>query len=170
MKFRIFAGLGGGFGGADEHGVYEFDSDDEAMEFAYEKACEEYDSYDGMHGLRSVKDIMEEDDLDEASAESQWRDERESWLSYHVEPVDEKKESNLEILEKKLLKIREQLKEVNDEIIKKEKELHDLEQTYSDLEDDEVDLDNEIYELENEDDEDDNEELPTWTTDEVWGT
>jgi hypothetical protein len=48
--------------------------------------------YDGLHGLRSVDQIVEEDEVDEDEAYEIWREERESWLEYQAIPiVDEKK-------------------------------------------------------------------------------
>lgn len=90
-KYKISYGLGGGFGGANEDGeIYEFKNEDEAMRFAWEKACEEYDSYAGLHGLRDVEQIMEEDGIDnEDDAWEVYYEERESWLDYEVEEIDE---------------------------------------------------------------------------------
>lgn len=85
--WELYAGLGGGFGGAnytrDFVGTYE-----EAMREAELDAISEYESYEGLYGIRSIEDIMEEDGLDEEEAEVVYNDERESWLDYHV---DEKK-------------------------------------------------------------------------------
>lgn len=86
-QYKIFAGLGGGFGGAQEVGIYEFATKEDAEQYSYEMACEEYDSYAGMHGLRSIADIMEEDELSELYAEEAYNEEREGWLDYYVEEV-----------------------------------------------------------------------------------
>ena len=51
MKYAIFAGLNGGFGGATFQYVDDFDSEDEALGAAHDKAVEEYESYEGCHGL-----------------------------------------------------------------------------------------------------------------------
>ena len=51
MKYAIFAGLNGGFGGATFQYVDDFDSKDEALGAALDKAVEEYESYEGCHGL-----------------------------------------------------------------------------------------------------------------------
>lgn len=84
-KYRIFVGLGGGFGGANEEGEYEFKDEEAALEYAYERACEVYDMYEGSHGLRSVGDIMYEDEIDEECAEDVYNEERDGWIDYHVE-------------------------------------------------------------------------------------
>ena len=98
MKFKIFAGLGGGFGGAEFQYIKEFASLEDAEEAAYSAALDIYDSYKGMHDLRTVSEIIEEDlqgkeyaDLLEeellAVAEEIYSEERESWLDYYVEEV-----------------------------------------------------------------------------------
>lgn len=98
MKFKIFAGLGGGFGGAEFQYIKEFASLEDAEEAAWSAAADIYDSYKGMHDLRTVSEIIEEDlqgkeyaDLLEeellAVAEEIYFEERESWLDYYVEEV-----------------------------------------------------------------------------------
>lgn len=92
MKFAIKYALGGGFGGIEmtEAEIHEFKSRDEAINFAWEKACEEYDQYDGLHGLRSIEQIMEEDGIEDYDeAERIWEEERESWLDYSAEEINE---------------------------------------------------------------------------------
>lgn len=84
--FIIGYGLSGGFGGARNFEVIEAENSDEADKIAFEMACEEYEKYDGMHGLRSIDDIMQDDDLDEEEAEEQWIEERENWLDYLAVP------------------------------------------------------------------------------------
>lgn len=59
-KFKIYAGLSGGFGGAQYHGTYEFTDAQEADRYAYKLALEEYESYAGCHGLSSWDDVREE--------------------------------------------------------------------------------------------------------------
>jgi len=89
-KYKVFSGLGGGFGGArDNEEIYEFDNENEAIDYAYELAKEEYESYAGLHGLRDIKDIMDEDGVDEEEAEEIFCEERENWLDYYVEEVKE---------------------------------------------------------------------------------
>ena len=89
MGYKIRAALGGGFGGTEfaEWEDCDATTEDQAKEMAYELACEEYDQYDGLHGLRSVEQIMEEDGLSEKEAEETWREERESWLEYEVREI-----------------------------------------------------------------------------------
>lgn len=96
MKFYIKYGLGGGFGGAnweeDRKGnriVHEFKNKKDAERYAYQMAIEEYQSYEGLHGLRTIDDIIEEEGVDFDEAESIYNDEMESWLDYGVEEVKE---------------------------------------------------------------------------------
>lgn len=96
MKFKIFAGLGGGFGGASYEGTFDYSNEQEAYDDAYSRAIECYGSYEGMHGLRSIEDIMDEDGVDEEEAEEIYSEERESWLDYWVEQVDSDSEESEE--------------------------------------------------------------------------
>lgn len=88
--FKIYAGLGGGFGGANYEGTYEFDHQDDALEYAYQRAIECYESYEGNYG------ILDWEECKEACAESGWSDddctvddyyqeEIESWIDYYVD-------------------------------------------------------------------------------------
>jgi hypothetical protein len=92
-KFKIYAGLGGGFGGADYHGIHEFVDEDDAFDHARLIACEDYESYAGMHGLRSYEDIYQDfvdegiEDIYESDIEYEYEQERDSWLDYFVEEV-----------------------------------------------------------------------------------
>ena len=87
--YKIYYGLGGGFGGPGEPELARLPDKETAENLAYELACDEYDSYDGLHGLRNINMIMEEEDCDEDTAEEIWLEERESWLDYWVEEVKE---------------------------------------------------------------------------------
>lgn len=87
-KYKIYAGLGGSFGGADYIDTLDFENYDEAMEFAFRAACEKYNEYAGLYGLRTVEEIMEQDETDEEEAIMIYNEERESWLDYNVELDD----------------------------------------------------------------------------------
>lgn len=50
-KFKIYAGLSGGFGGAQYHCTDDFIDHADAERYARELAMEEYESYGGYHGL-----------------------------------------------------------------------------------------------------------------------
>ena len=100
-KFKIYYGLGGGFGGAKFSHIEECRDKYEAEEIACELAWEEYESYSGCHGLTSedeIRENLEDYGLDETATEQDiheaYQEEVESWISYHVEewdgrPVDE---------------------------------------------------------------------------------
>lgn len=91
-KFKLYAGLSGGFGGANYQGTYEYDDEEEATLAAYDMAWEEYESYEGLHGLCSFEEIRQdiadswyEGDLDKVSeeeAESHYREYVEGWIEY----------------------------------------------------------------------------------------
>lgn len=87
-KYKIYAGLGGGFGGARYETTEEFEKEEQAEEFAWECACQQFDSYAGLHGLQSVEDIMEEEGCDEEDAEEMYNEQRENWIDYYVKLDD----------------------------------------------------------------------------------
>ena len=93
MKFKIKYGLGSGFGGANNEEIIDVGSLEEAEQWAYESACEEYDSYAGMYGLRDVEQIIEEDEVSEDDAIDIYGSEREDWLDYSAEPYSEDEET-----------------------------------------------------------------------------
>ena len=53
QNYNIYAGLGGSFGGAAYRGTGDFKSLADAENEAYELAVEEYQSYEGYHGILS---------------------------------------------------------------------------------------------------------------------
>lgn len=97
IKYKIYYGLGGSFGGAQYQYTDEFNSKAEAEEQAYIDACEEYDNMSGLHGLRSWLECQEEAEQDfgditednqsqlDDLTEQIYNEERESWLDYYVE-------------------------------------------------------------------------------------
>ena len=101
MKFKVYAGLGGGFGGASFEGIYEFTSVEEAERAAYNMAFDEYESYGGLHGLLDWEgvreDLQESGFLDDTISENEIEDmiaskyieHAESWLDYYVEEVND---------------------------------------------------------------------------------
>lgn len=95
-KFKIYAGLGGGFGGAQHQYTEVFDSFEDAELAAWEAACCEYDSYLGTDdGLISVDQIMDEESCDYDDAYEIFCEERESWLDYWAEEVIEENNGSL---------------------------------------------------------------------------
>lgn len=92
MKYNIYAGLSGSFGGATYQGALE-GSEDEAERTAWEYAIEEYESYGGMHGLLTWDDVAEENELnpreDIEEIDDLYMEEIESWIEYYAVPFDE---------------------------------------------------------------------------------
>ncbi|KKL52794.1 hypothetical protein LCGC14_2281930 [marine sediment metagenome] len=92
MKFEIRYALSGGFGGVENEDGKEIEADDleKAERIAWESACEVYDSYEGTSGLRTVDEIIVDDDCSEKEAEETWTEERESWLDYEARSLEAK--------------------------------------------------------------------------------
>lgn len=60
----------------------------------YALAVEEYQSYEGCHGIMSWDDCREDlidssFDYDDEAVDDRYQEELESWLSYYVEPEEE---------------------------------------------------------------------------------
>lgn len=87
--YNIYAGLGGSFGGASYIGTLQNVDEEEASDYASEEACNIYESYEGLHGLRTTVDIMNEEEVDEDEAWEIYLEERESWLDYYTIPTEE---------------------------------------------------------------------------------
>lgn len=97
--FKIYAGMDGSFGGARYNGTYEYTNIDEATADAYRMAEEEYQSYEGYHGIMSPEDVEEdlrnsgfiEEDLTDSEVadmvDSYYREEIENWISYYALPA-----------------------------------------------------------------------------------
>ena len=95
MKYNIYAGLGGSFGGATYQGTGEFKSEEDASEVAYAIAREEYESYEGYHGILDWHDIAEANDLDPDDEDNYdeiselYNEEVESWIEYYAVLTEE---------------------------------------------------------------------------------
>lgn len=62
---------------------------DKAMDYAWECACDDYDSYVGLHGIRDTCEIIKDGDADtEEEAWEVFLEERESCLMYGVREVE----------------------------------------------------------------------------------
>jgi len=59
----------------------------ELESYAEELANEDYDSYAGLHGIRTTCEIMEEDDLDEEGARETYCEERASETTWTIEEI-----------------------------------------------------------------------------------
>lgn len=91
--------IGYGCGCGDNEDYITAKDKEEAYEIAWERARDNYESYEGYHGIRDMNDIAEEDygiSLDEAddatydAIEQDYIDERESRLDYWAEEISEK--------------------------------------------------------------------------------
>lgn len=98
MIYNIYAGLGGGFGGAEFYSSEDFSSEEDAVEYARDVAIQEYQSYEGYHGIYGLRDIQEEyqdfgldDDFTNEELEEVYLEEIESWIEYYVTPASEVK-------------------------------------------------------------------------------
>lgn len=91
--FKIYAGMGGSFGGANYQGTYEYDNEEEALDDAYRIAEEEYQSYEGCHGIMSWHECLEDlresfgTEPEEEDVDMHYREEIESWISWYVKPA-----------------------------------------------------------------------------------
>lgn len=98
-KYKCWYGLGGGFGGARDFEIEEFESEANAIEYAWEASCDYYNNHVGMYGLRDYEQIAEEEELDIEKdceeIEAIYEEEREGWLDYWAEEVNgEESEDN----------------------------------------------------------------------------
>ena len=93
--------IGYGCGCGDNEDYIVAKDQKEADEIAYESAVEEYESFEGLHGIRGMAEIAEEDfeiELDQLeystgdyiAIEEAYLDERESQLDYWADEITEK--------------------------------------------------------------------------------
>lgn len=96
--FKLYAGLGGSFGGGKYQGTFEFDDIDVAQTEAAYMAIDEYMSYEGSHGLMNWEDCRNDlidsfsgDQDDEhpylptdEEVDAYYQDEIEGWIDYWV--------------------------------------------------------------------------------------
>ena len=96
MKF--FIGFGCGCG--EEYEVIEAKNEDDAMHYAHECAVENYQSFEGYHGVLDWGDVKEEYELeDDYEVDVAYQEEIESTIKYWVDPFDENNEEHVERLE-----------------------------------------------------------------------
>lgn len=100
-KYAIFAGMGGSMGGAQFQGVYEYNDLADAEQDAYMKAEEEYQSYEGSHGIPSwddcYEDALESEWIDSSTPQNEvdsivddmYLESLESWVHYYVREVSD---------------------------------------------------------------------------------
>lgn len=93
-KFDVFAGLNGGFGGAEFIETIEADNEFEAEEYAYQYAVDMYQSYEGYYGILSWEDCYNAlkeygpDTFDDNMVDDYYLNEIESWIVYYVIEVE----------------------------------------------------------------------------------
>ena len=98
MKFEIYAGLGGGFGGASYIEIIEANTREEAEEYARQCAIDDYESYEGSHGILSRDDVFEDllesfgEEPSEEDVELMYIEEIENWIVYCVERIIDEKD------------------------------------------------------------------------------
>ena len=81
MKYLIACS---GLGDTWEYLIEECENDEDASKLAWGLACNQYESYEGMHGIRDLYDIMEDENCSEEDAFEIYNEERESWIDYWV--------------------------------------------------------------------------------------
>ena len=96
-RFHLYAGLGGGFGGVRYNQTIEAEDIDEARECAYDLAVEEYQMYEGLHGVMSWEncyedasessfineDTMTEKEINEY-VDDMYQEQIEGWIEYYA--------------------------------------------------------------------------------------
>ena len=102
MKYNIYAGMGGEFGGAQFVETVDFPTLDDANQYAYDQAWEEYefhaDCYDILNWIKKVYDKLKEAGELDGMTDNEIRDfvnthyqeEVENWIEWYAEPYVEK--------------------------------------------------------------------------------
>lgn len=92
-EYNIYAGLGGGFGGAKYQYTGLYDNEDDAFMEAYTAASEEYESYSENNGLLSYEEALEaamNDNPGKSEEELQdyidelFEEDKENWIEYYA--------------------------------------------------------------------------------------
>lgn len=91
-RFKIYAGLSGGFGGANYRFTDEYETEEEACLAAYSEAVEEYESYEGCHGLLDwaeckealLEEKEEGEEITDEDVDDYYREEIEGWIEYYA--------------------------------------------------------------------------------------
>lgn len=99
--YNLYAGLSGGFGGLHYHKTEEYKSHEEALKEAYVLAEEEYQSYEGSHGILSreeceedcresgwIGEDMADNEIDDI-VDNRYLEEIESWIVYEARLASE---------------------------------------------------------------------------------
>ena len=87
--YKIKYGLGGGFGGARESEILDFETLEEAQSAAYDMAVEFASMFEGSYGLPDFNEIKEREGCSDEEANDIYYEELENWLDYSVEDYHE---------------------------------------------------------------------------------
>lgn len=99
-KFNIWCGMGGGFNNVTFRGTYEYADEAEAYRDAWALALEDYQGYEGSHGILSWEEVKQ-DIMDSWPEEGEPSDEEvddayceavDGWVSVRVAPYVEGEE------------------------------------------------------------------------------
>jgi hypothetical protein len=63
-------------------------NEEDATMWAYEEALLDYQTYEGLHGVMSISDFIEEDGLTEEEAEDAYHEEVENRINYEAKWFD----------------------------------------------------------------------------------
>lgn len=92
LKYDLYTGIGG----ARYNGTYEYTSEAEALKDAYNLAFEEYQSYEGYHGILSWEECKEdliesfgEDEVTDEDVDMHYQEQIDSWIVYYVKLHDD---------------------------------------------------------------------------------
>jgi hypothetical protein len=103
MLFYVTYGVSGC---SDNYLIIDAEDEAAANDWVYQEAIREYESYEGLHGIRSYSDICAEDfvedemtDEDYDEAEEIYQEERENTISYGVTPFDDNMTEHTDALE-----------------------------------------------------------------------
>lgn len=108
-EYNIYAGLGGGMGGARYQCTIKTDDENEVCNYAYQLAREEYESYEGLHGVLSWSECAEELGYDlesdltpeqEEEVSERYNEEVENSIEYYYIPTEEDEEISESELER----------------------------------------------------------------------
>ena len=101
--YNIYAGLGGGFGGARYQGTIRNVTEEEACDYASDAGDEKYASYSGMYGLANWDDFIEDNpEGTEEEYDEYVEQDKEMWIECYAIPTeedDEIDESEIEYLD-----------------------------------------------------------------------
>lgn len=103
MLFYVTYGVNGC---SDNYLIIDAEDEEAANNWAYQEAINEYESYEGLHGIRSYSDICAEDFIEDEmtnedydEAEEIYQEEKENAISYGVTPFNDNIAEHTDALE-----------------------------------------------------------------------